>query len=235
MFGTRPLTTVPAAARADESVAEPSGISSSKISRTPKRGVGWLYGVASLAVVAAAAFAFVPRRSAPAVLATQPSAVAAATRPVLAVVNPELPQPVAKSSAADAPPSAHPASPKSDELRRVHAAPSSAPENAAAAPNSASAGSVAATNSTASAEPEQFGVLKITADPRALVEIIGPGFHRTAQSPLFGLKVPVGKYQIVFRNDTFGAPLNAQVMMLSGVNRSVHADFRQAEPAVSVH
>jgi len=24
-------------------------------------------------------------------------------------------------------------------------------------------------------------------------------------------------------------------MMLSGVNRSVHADFRQAEPAVTVH
>jgi hypothetical protein len=52
---------------------------------------------------------------------------------------------------------------------------------------------------------------------------------------MVGLKVPVGRYRVVFRNDTFGAPLNAEVVILTGVSRSVHADFRQAEPAVSVH
>ncbi|HYQ17296.1 MAG TPA: hypothetical protein VEQ58_16100, partial [Polyangiaceae bacterium] len=65
-------------------------------------------------------------------------------------------------------------------------------------------------------------------------EISGPHFHQLGQSPMVGLKVPVGKYQVVFSNDTFGAPLSAQVMILSGVSRSVHADFRQAEPSVSV-
>jgi len=219
MPGTRPLTTVPAASRADDSVADPSGISSSQVNRTPKRGAGWLYGVASLSVVAVA-FAFVPRRSARTVL--PPSASVATVRPVLAVVNAELPQPIAKSSAASAAPSAVPGAQRSDEGRRVHAATGGA------------ASSASASSATAAAQPEQFGMLKITADPRALVEVTGPGFQRTAQSPLVGLKVPVGKYQIVFRNDTFGAPLRAQVMILSDVNRSVHADFRQAEPAVSV-
>ncbi|HEY0469844.1 MAG TPA: hypothetical protein VGC79_36915, partial [Polyangiaceae bacterium] len=73
------------------------------------------------------------------------------------------------------------------------------------------------------------------ADPRAAVEISGPHFQKLGQSPMFGLRVPAGKYQVVFRNDTFGAPLSAQVMILAGVQRSVHADFRQAEPQVSIH
>jgi hypothetical protein len=103
---------------------------------------------------------------------------------------------------------------RAEEARHVHVLPSSS-----AAP---------------SVEPEQFGVLKITADPRALVEVSGPHFHQLGQSPIVGLRVPVGRYQIVFRNDTFGAPLSAPVMILSGLNRSVHADFRQAEPAVDV-
>jgi hypothetical protein len=76
--------------------------------------------------------------------------------------------------------------------------------------------------------------LKLTADPRAVVEVSGPHFQRTAQSPIVGLKVPVGRYQVVFRNDTWGAPLSTQVVVVAGASRSVHADFRLSEPAVTV-
>jgi hypothetical protein len=85
-----------------------------------------------------------------------------------------------------------------------------------------------------SGEADQFGTLRITADPRAVVEVSGPNFHEQRQTPVLGLKVPSGKYQIVFRSDTIGTPVNAQVMVVAGASRSVHADFRQAEPAVSV-
>jgi hypothetical protein len=85
-----------------------------------------------------------------------------------------------------------------------------------------------------SAEREEFGVLKITADPRAQIEVNGAHFQKLGQSPMLGLSVPIGKYQVVFRNDTLGASLSAQVLVVAGVSRSVHADFRQAEPTVSV-
>jgi hypothetical protein len=89
-------------------------------------------------------------------------------------------------------------------------------------------------HAVASADPDQDGVLRVTADPRATIEVSGFGFHEIRQTPVLGLKVPSGKYQIVFRNDTFGAPVNAQVMVVAGASRSVHADFRQAEPVVTV-
>jgi len=203
------------ASSGDGSVREPSGISSSKVSRRPKRTAGWLLAAVSLSLLAAA-FAFAPRATPPKTNAVSSIAPAAARAPGPSAVRAE-PAPV------DAPPHAASAAPspaisvqKSDE--GAHA------RNQPGAP----------TTSTG-AEPEQFGVLKITADPRSAVEISGPHFHQLGQSPIVGLKVPVGKYQVVFRNDTFGAPLSSVVSILTGVSRSVHADFRQAEPAVSVH
>ncbi|HYP98838.1 MAG TPA: protein kinase [Polyangiaceae bacterium] len=227
MPATRPLGPEPPAPRVDDSAAEPLGISSRKISRTPKRGAGWLLGAVSVAVLAGA-FAFVPR-SAPSkvdpVRATAlSSAIPALVAPVMA--SAELAPSSAKTSASNVALSAPTPSRK----------PEPATAHAHTTPVAPSAPIPAATSAAGpSAEPEQFGMLKVTADPRALVEVSGPHFHQAGQSPLVGLKVPVGKYQVVFRNDTFGAPLNAQVMILSGVSRSVHADFRQAEPAVSVH
>ncbi|MEI9937039.1 MAG: protein kinase [Pseudomonadota bacterium] len=209
-----PLTAqaAPALPIVDDSVRDPSGISSSKVSRAPKRSVGWLLAAASL-TIAAVALAFVPRRSASHVNAVQVTATVPVT-PSASPVPPALPeQAKASPPASGVSPLSAVLAQKTEEIARVRVPPSSA------AP---------------SAEPEQFGVLKITADPRASVEVSGPHFHQLGQSPIFGLKVPVGRYQVVFRNDTFGAPLNAQVLILSGVSRSVHADFRQAEPAVSV-
>jgi hypothetical protein len=228
MLGTRPLGIEASAPRVDDSVVEPLGISSSKISRAPRRGAGWLLGVASLAVVAGA-FAFLPRATAPKVAAVPPHARSAAVIPPPALPDTMPPRP-SGPSASSSTPAALPPSQKTEVVAHARAVPGTAASSGAASSGATPSGA------TSSAEPEaQFGVLKVTADPRALVDVSGPHFHQAGQSPLFGLKVPVGKYQIVFRNDTFGVPLTAQVMVLSGVSRSVHADFRQAEPAVSVH
>ncbi|MEI9952130.1 MAG: serine/threonine-protein kinase [Pseudomonadota bacterium] len=196
----------------DDSVREPSGISASKVSRAPKRSAGWLLGAASLALVGVA-FAVAPRPSVPHVTAVQVSATASARAPEPAAASAEPEQAPVPSSASSAARNPALSAQKSEQATRAHAP---------------------AGGTAPSADPEQFGVLKITADPRAAVEVSGPHFHQLGQSPIVGLKVPVGKYQVVFRNDTFGAPLTAQVMILSGISRSVHADFRQAEPAVSV-
>lgn len=220
MPGTRAPSGEAIAPRVDDSVVEPLGISSSKLSRAPKRGAGWMLGAASLAVVVAA-FAFVPRAAPPKLDATRPLAAtpALSVAPASVIAEPPLaaalPSVAAPTAVAAAP------SQKAEPAAHVRGTPSAASAPGIAAP---------------SAEPEpQFGVLRVTADPRALVEVSGAHFHQTGQSPMLGVRVPVGKYQVVFRNDTFGAPLSAQVMVLSGVSRSVHADFRQAEPAVSVH
>ena len=86
----------------------------------------------------------------------------------------------------------------------------------------------------AGAAQEASGTLKITADPRAMIELTGPHLHQLAQTPIIGLKVAAGSYRVLFRNDTFGAPVSTQVSVVAGGSRSVHADFRQAEPAVTV-
>jgi serine/threonine-protein kinase len=213
MPSARTLTSAPEPIRppVDDSAREPSGISSSKVSRAPKHSVGWLLGAASLTFVALASV-FAARLGARKVNAVQLAATASAlARPAVTGAEREPAKVPAKAASAATMP-AHSA-PKSEEPARVHAPPSSA---------------------VPSAVPEEFGVLKITADPRAAVEVKGPHFHQSGQSPIVGLKVPVGRYQVVFKNETFGAPLSAQVMIVTGVSRSVHADFRQAEPSVSV-
>ena len=199
----------------DDSVREPSGISSSKINRAPKRTAGWLLGAASLALVVLV-LVFAARPSALKVNAVPLIVPASAMplEPALASGQPPSAPPASAASAASAAPARVTSAQKVGEISHLQALPSSPP--------------------SAHADPALFGVLKITADPRAAVEISGPNFHQLGQSPIVGLKVPIGRYQVVFRNDTFGAPLSAQVMVPTGVSRSVHADFRQAEPAVSV-
>jgi eukaryotic-like serine/threonine-protein kinase len=204
-----PAPGAPVPLLAGNGVDEPLAASSSEVSRAPKRRAGWLLGAASLALVAA--FAFTPRSRAPKSNAVQPSAAVSAPIPALAVANAQ-PVPRLLPALPSVAPTPAPVSKKAEETPRLHAPVSSAP----------------------SAEPAQFGLLKVTADPRAAVEISGPRFRQLGQSPLVGLKLPVGRYRVVFRNDTFGAPLAAEVIILTGVSRSVHADFRQAEPAIHV-
>jgi hypothetical protein len=220
MPGVSQLTAEPSPLNDEDGVREPSGISSSKVSRAPKRSLGWLLGAASLVVVAGA-FAFAPRVHTPKLDAARPLLASAPVLPVVSSGAAEPPLSAASELAAKSPPSPAFSAKKAEEPARAHVLSSGSP--------------VPSGSSIPGAEPSLFGLLKITADPRAAVEVSGPHFHQLGQSPMVGLKVPVGRYQVVFRNDTFGAPLSAQIMIVAGVNRSVHADFRQAEPTVSIH
>ena len=44
----------------------------------------------------------------------------------------------------------------------------------------------------------------------------------------------IGSYVITFVSATYGAPLVARISVASGQARSVHADFRELEPRLSV-
>ena len=196
----------------DDAGREPSGISTSKSSRAPRDNAGLAVLAAAAAAFVGLAFLFAPSLRAPRV--STPTSALAAT------VNAVLPE----SSRAN------PASPASS-------APSAAAPTKALPAHTQKSATTPLSHSSLPADsvaPEELGELKITADPAAAVEVSGPHFQKQLRSPIFGLKVPVGRYRIVFRNDTFGTPLNAQVVVVAGASRAVHADFRQAEPTVSV-
>lgn len=199
----------------DDSAREPPLITSSRISRGPRSSPSLaLVAAFSLAFVAVA-FAFAPQRRAPsdAGLTRLPrvAPISSASAAAGVVLEQLAPAPAASGDRSSRGPSGFARPQKSGETAR----------NASARPEAA-------------ADPEPYGVLRVTADPRATVEVSGPNFHDLRQTPALGIKVPSGKYQIVFRNETFGSPLNAQVMVVAGGSRSVHADFRQAEPTVTV-
>ena len=205
-----PVAVAPQVAPIDDHGREPSGISSSKSSRAPNGNAGLaLLAIASVGFVALA-FALGPRNE-------RPRAPAAASATISSV--PSAPSTPSAQEALPAP------TPTSSQ---------SAPASRSPLQRSADSPRPRASASAAPAPPEQFGVLKITADPGADVVVTGPHFQQAGHSPILGLKLPIGKYRIAFRNDTFGAALGAEVMVVAGVSRSVHADFRQAEPAVSV-
>jgi serine/threonine-protein kinase len=199
-------------ATADDSAREPSGISSSNLNGAPKGSSGLaLLAACSIAFVAAA-FAFGPRANAP----HSNTPLTAQPPPRLGASDTQSPAPPLESPVAAAPQRATPTP-----------TPKTAPTRREAAPPHASAAET-------SPDPAQLGSLKLTADPRAVFEVNGPSLHRLGQTPMLSLKLPAGRYQVVFRNDTFGAPVTAQVAIIAGGLRSVHADFRQAEPTVTV-
>jgi hypothetical protein len=78
------------------------------------------------------------------------------------------------------------------------------------------------------------GVLRLTADPPASVNVSGPGKSRSLVTPVRELRVPAGSYTVTFRSETYAAPVVARVVVESGLSRSVHADFREADPRVTV-
>ena len=203
-----------AAGETDDSAREPQPITSSGIASAPQSGSSFALFAFLSASFIVIAFVFGPRASAPG-----PSHSEQATprggllvESVLATAKPASSgPPAAIKSTRGAPPTSKPAPQKSGEAARVSGA-----------------------RSAASSDPDQLGVLRITADPKAAVEVSGPTVHDLRQTPVLGFKVPAGKYQILFRNDTFGTPVSAQVMVVPGATRSVHADFRQAEPVVTV-
>jgi hypothetical protein len=66
------------------------------------------------------------------------------------------------------------------------------------------------------------------------VTIVGARGAQTHVTPVSSLQLPPGSYSVTFRSPTFGAPVVAQVELTVGVSRRVHADFRAAEPTVTV-
>jgi hypothetical protein len=74
----------------------------------------------------------------------------------------------------------------------------------------------------------------LTADPQATVTIVGAHVSQTQVTPVPSLRLPPGTYSVTFRSPTFGGPVVAQVELAGGSSRSVHADFRAAEPTVRV-
>ena len=88
--------------------------------------------------------------------------------------------------------------------------------------------------SPAASDVAPSSVLRLTADPPASVTVVGSRVSQTHVTPVVGLKLPPGSYSITFRSPTFGSPVVAQVELGPAASRSVHADFRAAEPTVTV-
>lgn len=76
--------------------------------------------------------------------------------------------------------------------------------------------------------------LRLTADPPAMVTVEGAGVSRTTPTPVAALALSPGSYRVVFRNETYGPPVATRVELQAGVLLRVHADFREAEPRVTV-
>lgn len=104
----------------------------------------------------------------------------------------------------------------------------SPPVVAAAPPRASAAGKHVAAMGSASAQ------LRLTADPPAVVTVVGGRISQTLGTPVRGLSLPPGAYSVTFRSPTFGEPVAARLELTAGSSRGVHADFRAAIPTVQV-
>ncbi|HET9930657.1 MAG TPA: protein kinase [Polyangiaceae bacterium] len=158
-------------------------------------------------------------------LASSPrSAVTSArgARPVTAVLIPSTAPPTAPSAVVAEFREVRPPEPVEAPPRSVPPARSSQPSST---PKRASAND---------ATPVASARLRLTADPPASVSLQGASGLRAFTTPVRELSVPPGVYVLTFRNDTYGMPVVARVNMEAGGERSVHVDFREVEPRVTV-
>jgi hypothetical protein len=72
--------------------------------------------------------------------------------------------------------------------------------------------------------------LSLTALPGASVTVGGNVYS----TPVAGLDLPPGRYQVTFRNATWDAPVSTDVELAPGGQRRVHADFTHEPPRVIV-
>ncbi len=84
------------------------------------------------------------------------------------------------------------------------------------------------------AESAAPATLRLTADPPAEVTVEGEGVTKTFTTPVRALSLKAGTYRVTFRNATYGPPVATRVTLLDGRAQVVHADFREAEPRVTV-
>jgi serine/threonine-protein kinase len=80
----------------------------------------------------------------------------------------------------------------------------------------------------------EAATLRLTADPPAEVTVEGEGVTKTLTTPVRALSLRAGTYRVTFRNATYGPPVATRVSLSSGRAQVVHADFREAEPRVTV-
>jgi serine/threonine protein kinase len=97
------------------------------------------------------------------------------------------------------------------------------------------AGTAPPASASAANEPAAApATLRLTADPPAMVTVEGEGVSRTTPTPVAALALSPGSYRVVFRNETYGPPVATRVELRAGALLRVHADFREAEPRVTV-
>jgi hypothetical protein len=81
--------------------------------------------------------------------------------------------------------------------------------------------------------PVASSTLRLTADPPAVVSVEGDGFEQTSTTPVRGLTLRPGAYRVTFRNETYRSPVATRIVLEPGGERSLHADFRAAEPRIT--
>ncbi len=96
----------------------------------------------------------------------------------------------------------------------------------AASPSGASGGSSAAPSASAAAES---ATLSLTSIPPSRVTL---GGRPRGTTPLMGLRLAPGSYAVVFTNPTLGESVPAQIRLLAGQSRTLHADFTAVTPRV---
>ncbi|RYZ07192.1 MAG: serine/threonine protein kinase [Myxococcales bacterium] len=104
----------------------------------------------------------------------------------------------------------------------------------AASPASAAPSMVARITKPVPSAEAAVALLRLTADPPAVVTVVGGKVSQTLSTPVRGLKLPPGAYSVTFRSPTFGEPVAARVELGASASRSVHADFRAAVPTVQI-
>lgn len=86
-------------------------------------------------------------------------------------------------------------------------------------------------SASAEAEPPAgTAVLSLTALPGASVTVGG----KIYSTPVTGLSLAPGRYQVTFRNATWDAPVSTEIQLGAGGQRRVHADFTHEPPRVIV-
>ncbi len=252
---TRKLSSIPPPLAAPDGTRRLSTAPSPRAVKSPRSRAG--IGAVVVAGLGAAGFAVLflgpaAKRSAP----PEPPAARAVTQPPVVAGS-------MASSAASAPPNAAntDAAPVLAVVApapvHAEAAPSHAAHSVTSAPSApARAGTPSVTTTSLPATPPASapspaadsareppspaanrvadGTLRLTADPQAVVSVSGNGFSQTSATPVRSLAVPPGRYRVVFRSETYGAPVATEVTLAAGATRSVHADFRAAEPSVTV-
>lgn len=84
--------------------------------------------------------------------------------------------------------------------------------------------------SAAPAEPSGSASLSLTALPGTHVQVAG----RDYTTPVSGLSLPAGRYEVTFRNATWDGPVSTQIVLAPGRASRVHADFTNEPPRVLV-